>query len=142
MLGGVGVYFQMGGLGGDDVLVGLDGNDVLNGGTGIDVMAGGLGDDVYDIRVGDALPNVTFGAGDFIIDEGGSDTLRLMQHDPAAIHFGLSADVLAEDGTLGNALMITAGNDRIMLFDPSLNNAEGVIDFVEFGNGERVAMTA
>ncbi|MBK9625017.1 MAG: hypothetical protein IPO38_10985 [Rhodocyclaceae bacterium] len=140
-LDGTGMDDRMFGLAGDDVLVGLDGNDVLNGGTGIDVMAGGLGDDVYDIRVGDALPNVTFGAGDFIIDEGGSDTLRLMQHDPAAIHFGLSADVLAEDGTLGNALMITAGNDRIMLFDPSLNNAEGVIDFVEFGNGERVAMT-
>lgn len=134
-LTGTGVDDRMRGFAGNDLLYGLAGNDTLDGGAGINGLAGGLGDDSYIVSIGEAQPDLPNGLVETIIEEGGSDTLRLVGRTRAEASLFLADDV--------DTLIVETETDRIQI-ESLAGGSEGAIDYVEFnGSGnsvERVAL--
>ncbi|MDI1237119.1 MAG: calcium-binding protein [Polaromonas sp.] len=84
------------GGGGDDTLYGGNGNDTLVGGDGADVMNGGKGNDSYEA-----------GAGDRIADEGGTNTVKLVDGGSYTVS-AVGADLVLDFGANGKLLVAEA----------------------------------
>ena len=94
---------------GSDQLFGENAADVLDGGTGNDTLAGGNGPDTFVFGVG-------FGR-DVVTDWSGEDTLQF-----APSIFGSSAQAFAAAAQVGADVVITAGDNQVLLMGVSLSN--------------------
>ena len=107
---------------GNDHFQGGRGNDVLDGGTGTDTLDGGEGDDRYVFERGDGAAGIH--------DASGTDTLELRRYSVNEIAFWME----------GNDLMISAGDDRLRVFDQVSDNGPA-IDRILLSNGEELSAT-
>ncbi len=104
---------RLDGGGGNDMLLGGAGNDNLIGGTGNDTLIGGAGADTLNGGNGD--DSYQAGAGDTVTDEGGINTLSLVDGEPYAVA-AIGADlVLGYDG--GNVRLTGALTGSISSID-------------------------
>ena len=137
-----------GGAGGDwldgrdgaDTLNGAAGNDTITGGNGSDVLTGGLGNDTF-------IDTVAGLNGDWIMDFGPGDRIRLTDADPDNFSFSLSGNVLSFTGgsiTLGSVPTLPiafargiSGVDLVIVQPEARNdfNGDGRSDLA-FRNGD------
>jgi trimeric autotransporter adhesin len=107
---------------GNDYLFGSFGNDVLRGMSGNDLLLGGYDDDTYLIEAGGGI--------DSIIDNHGVNRIRF------GLGINRSAVQASADPATGNLTLSYGGTNSVTI----ANGMNGLVSFIEFGNGETVSI--
>ncbi len=131
---------------GDDTLFGEDGNDTLFGGAGNDILSLGMGNDLADGGAGsdtlfgeDGNDTLFGGAGDDVLVGGAGNDVLFADGGADTLWGGAGADIFALGGASGGSMVMdfTAGTDRLVLFDSSLD-LKSVIASARVVNGNTV----